>query len=131
MTGFAVTDMYSPGYMSKPQMILAGNDLPDHYPGRGLSEITDEVRAAEFADYGPDGDMPSALLAWRLRESAHRVLYTVLHSRGMDGITPDSVVVPLTPWWETLFTVLNAFFALWTVLSGIWLVLDIAGTRKS
>ena len=125
MSGFAVTDMYNAVYMSKPHMVLAGNDIPDHYPGRGLSEITDERMAAEYADYGPDGLTPSATLAWRMRESAHRVLYTVLHSRGMDGITPGSTVVPLTPWWETLLNVLLAVFALCTVLSGIWLLADI------
>ena len=33
MTGFAVTDMYEGDYMSKPHEALAGNDIPDNFPG--------------------------------------------------------------------------------------------------
>ena len=130
MTGFAVTDMYNVTYMSKPHMILAGNDIPDHSPGRGAQEITDEVLAKELAPYGPMGSDPSALLAWHMRESAHRVLYTTLHSRAMDGIDADSLVLMLTPWWVTLLNTVRIILAVLAAASGIWLLADIIKNRR-
>ena len=35
-----------------------------------------------------------------MRESTKRVMYTVLHSRGMDGISEYTKVVAVTPWWQ-------------------------------
>ncbi|MBO7364640.1 MAG: beta-glucosidase, partial [Lachnospiraceae bacterium] len=117
-------------YMSKPHMILAGNDIPDHSPGRGAQEITDEVLARELAPYGPMGSDPSALLAWHMRESAHRVLYTTLHSRAMDGIDADSLVLMLTPWWVTLLNTVRIILAVLAAASGIWLLADIIKNRR-
>lgn len=108
MSGFAVTDMYDGIYMSKPHEVLAGNDLPDNYPGvtgTGTSADTDaDGLGAEFAAYGPNGSRPIAQLAQAMRTSAHRVLYTVLHSRGMDGISADVRIESVTPWWQTLLS---------------------------
>ncbi|MGI6238483.1 MAG: glycoside hydrolase family 3 C-terminal domain-containing protein [Christensenellales bacterium] len=129
MSGFAVTDMYDNIYMSKPHEVLAGNDLPDNYPGTtgvGVSSDTDaEGLGAEFADYGPNGSKPNAQIAQAMRTSAHRVLYTVLHSRGMDGLSADTQIVSVTPWWSTaLMTGIYAFAAL-SALGTVIMVLDI------
>ena len=58
----------------------------------------------EFAAYGPDGATPNAQIAQAMRESSHRILYTVLHSRGMDGIGANTRIVTVTPWWQTALT---------------------------
>lgn len=134
MSGFAVTDMYDSAYMSKPHEVLAGNDIPDNYPGvtgtateGGASE---DALGNEFAAYGPNGSTPSAQIAQALRTSSHRVLYTVLHSRGMDGISANTEIVAVTPWWQTTLNVAQIALAALSVLAAAVMVLDIIGRRK-
>ena len=126
MTGFAVTDMYDGSYMSKPHEVLAGNDIPDNYPGvtgtggtGGASDL-----GFEFADYGPGASKENAPIARAMRESAHRILYTVVHSRGMDGISQDTVIVHVTPWWSTALMAAKIIFAILTLAGAALLILD-------
>ena len=72
--------------MVKVHEVLAGNDIPDNLVGEDIKE---------FAAYESN-----PVVVNRLRESSKRVLYTVLHSRGMDGISNNSIVVPVTAWWQ-------------------------------
>lgn len=76
LSGFVVTDMYDASYMVMVHAIVAGNDIPDGE----LLPAGDSLRV-----YGEDGETPNAAVVQAMRESAQRVLYTVLHSRGMDG----------------------------------------------
>ena len=91
MSGFAVTDMYDTGYMVKVHEVLAGNDIPDNLVGEDISE---------FKNYENN-----PVVVNRLRESSKRVLYTVLHSRGMDGIDANSEVVSVTSWWQWILII--------------------------
>ena len=89
MKGFAVSDMYDASYMVPVHEIVAGNDIPDG-----------ELELASLTPYGPKGATPNAAVAQAMRESTKRVMYTVLHSRGMDGISEYTKVVAVTPWWQ-------------------------------
>ena len=133
MTGFAVTDMYEGDYMSKPHEVLAGNDIPDNFPGTTgtvtTGASTDNL-GFEFADYGPDGATPNAQVARAMRESSHRILYTVLHSRGMDGIGSNTRIVSVTPWWQTALNAAQIVLALLSVLSVALLVADMIPRKK-
>lgn len=133
MTGFAVTDMYEGDYMSKPHEVLAGNDIPDNFPGTTgtvtTGASTDNL-GFEFADYGPNGATPNAQVARALRESSHRVLYTVLHSRGMDGIGSNTRIVSVTPFWQTALTGAQIAFALLSVVSVVLLAADMIPRKK-
>ena len=135
MTGFAVTDMYEGDYMSKPHEVLAGNDIPDNYPGTTGTVVSGGGDGAllgfEFADYGPNGSTPNAPLARALRESSHRILYTVLHSRGMDGIDSNTKIVSVTPWWQTALLVTQIVFAVLSVASVVLLVMDMLPRKKT
>ena len=133
MTGFAVTDMYEGDYMSKPHEVLAGNDIPDNFPGTtgtGVTGGTTGDLGFEFAAYGPDGATPNAQIAQAMRESCHRILYTVLHSRGMDGISADTRIVAVTPWWQMALNVTQIVLAVLSVLAVVLLVLDMAPRKK-
>lgn len=112
MSGFAVTDMYEGDYMSKPHEVLAGNDIPDNYPGNsGTGVLSGGTNLGfEFEAYGPDGGTPNAQIAQAMRESAHRILYTVLHSRGMDGIDLNTHILEITPWWQVTLISLEIVF---------------------
>ncbi len=131
MTGFVVSDMFDGSYMSKVHEVLAGNDIPDNYPGTSgtVTEGASSDLGAEFAAYGPNGSQPIAQVGQALRETSHRILYTVVNSRGMDGIGEDVKIVSVTPWWSTALTVCLYVFAVLTALSAIWLILDIAGVK--
>lgn len=129
MTGFAVTDMYDASYMSKPHEVLAGNDIPDNYPGVSGTKVEGAATdlGFEFAKYAPEASEENAPLARAMRESAHRTLYTVVHSRGMDGISADTKIVQVTPWWSTALTTAQYVLLALSILGIVLLILDIAG----
>lgn len=131
MTGFVVTDMYDGSYMSKPHEVLAGNDIPDNYPGTSGTVTTNGATdlGFEFAAYAPGAEKENAQIAQAMRESAHRILYTVLHSRGMDGIGADTKVILVKPWWQTALTTAQIILLLLSILGAASLVLDIAGIK--
>jgi beta-glucosidase len=121
MSGFAVTDMYDDTYMVKVNEVLAGNDIPDNYVGDDVSQ---------FAAYGPNGSTPNKLVAQALRLSSKRVLYTVLHSRGMDGISRNSKIVTVTPWWQMTLNIATYTLGALTLLALVLLVLDMVKGKK-
>lgn len=46
---------------------------------------------------------PTVVLA--IREACHRVLYTQLHSVAMNGVKATTMLIPITPWWQTTIQV--------------------------
>lgn len=127
MTGFAVTDMYEGDYMSKPHEVLAGNDIPDNFPGTtgtGANTSSGDNLGFEFADYGPEGSKPNAQVARALRESSHRILYTVVQSRGMDGISPNTKIVSVTPWWQMALNIAQISLGILSAAAVVLLILD-------
>ncbi len=131
MSGFVVTDMFDGSYMSKVHEVLAGNDIPDNYPGTSgtvtIGGATD--LGYEFADYAPGAVKENAQVAQAMRETAHRILFTVLHSRGMDGISAGTMVVSVTPWWKTALIITQVILALLSILGAATLIMDIAGVK--
>jgi beta-glucosidase len=119
MDGFAVSDMYDSSYMVPVHEIVAGNDIPDG-----------ELDASTLAPFAPGAAKANAAVAQAMRASAKRVLYTVVHSRGMDGISQYTKVVSLTPWWQTALNVAQWSLLGLTALALILLVMDIAGVGK-
>lgn len=119
MNGFAVSDMYDSSYMVPVHEIVAGNDIPDG-----------ELDLASLSAYGPKGAKANAAVAQAMRASSKRVMYTVLHSRGMDGISPYTKVVSVTPWWQTTLNVAQWSLLGLSVLACLLLVLDIAKEKK-
>ena len=62
-------------------------------------------------------------VAWAMREAMHRILYTVVHSNAMNGVSADLVIEVVTPWWQTAVLAaqiatgaLCLAFLAWTVL---------------
>ena len=119
MDGFAVSDMYDSSYMVPVNEIVAGNDIPDG-----------ELDLASLSAYGPKGATPNAAVAHAMRDASKRVLYTVLHSRGMDGISANTKVVSVTPWWQLTLNIAQWALLALTVLAAVLLILDIAKEKK-
>ena len=102
MTGFVVTDcIQTYEYTRMPGAILNGNDLPDK--DYTMNSPYDAYRTG----YGE--------FAWAMRESVHRILFTVVQSCAMNGISSSTKVVTLTPSWQIL---LNGFVAGAAILLG-------------
>jgi beta-glucosidase len=119
--------------MSKPHEVLAGNDIPDNFPGTTGTNTTGASTTNlgfEFADYGPNGATPNAQVARALRTSSHRILYTVLHSRGMDGIDANVRIVAVTPWWQMALNGFQIVCAILSVASVALLVMDMLPKKK-
>ena len=93
MKGIAVTDYWSScaAIVTIQSTLYSGEDLPDGNIGE------DELNAF-VAAYGPGKGYGQ--LAQNMRESAHRILYTVVHSNAMNGDAPGSIYIPITPTWQ-------------------------------
>ncbi len=118
MKGFAVSDMYDASYMVPVHEIVAGNDIPDG-----------ELELASLTPYGPKGAKPNAAVAQAMRESTKRVMYTVLHSRGMDGISEYTKVVAVTPWWQMALDISQWALLGLSVIALVLLLLDGKGKK--
>lgn len=92
MTGHVVTDTLGAHNGNYSQSILYGTDLPD-----GTSSAKD----FDFARPDENGNGEYSEYAWAMREAAHRILYTVVHSNAMNGYNVGTRVIHLTPWWQT------------------------------
>ncbi len=121
MSGFAVSDMYDYSYMVGANEIAAGNDIPD---GELLTN------GYSLKPYAKGGAAENAAVVQAMRESSKRVLYTVLHSRGMDGISSNMKVVSVTPWWQATLNYAEYTLMALTALAAVLLILDIAGIGK-
>ena len=100
--------------------IVAGNDIPDG-----------ELELASLSAYGPKGSNPNPAVAQAMRESTKRVMHTVLHSRGMDGISEYTKVITITPWWQLALNIAQWTLLALSVFALALLLLDIYGPKKT
>ncbi len=112
MTGIAVSDYTRDVDGNNLKALLAGSDLPDGT----INDLFDNISGTD--GYGE--------LATAMRESAHRICYTVVHSNAMNGITANTRIIVLTPAWMTAMNALLITFTILFVLSTTALVLWIA-----
>ena len=81
MRGYCVTDSYM-GYMNVASCVLAGNDLP----------LSQDTRIYNY-------EKGYSKVAWAMRDAVHNVLYSVVNSNIMNGITSDVRIVSFEPEW--------------------------------
>lgn len=127
MTSYAISDYNSSRrYMSPIQGVLYGNDLPDGNTGSWSGGNDYDGNSAQFEDYATG----YGKLAWAMRDCVKNVLYTVVNSNAMNGITGDSSFTTITPLWEKLVPVVTrVLFTLvvWsTVMFGAIYIYDCA-----
>ena len=83
LNGIIISDFWNK-YMSVENGLLNGSNLPD-------GTTSADALKQYSKDYGE--------LAWAMRESVHRVLYTVCRSNQMNYIAPGMKIIPVTPTW--------------------------------
>lgn len=103
MKGLAITDFYVStyldDYMTLPYAITQGQDLPD---GDALGVGNDMLSAMSGGvPFLNEYDEGYGELAWAMREAAHHILYTVVQSNAMNGISAGTRVIKVTPVWQT------------------------------
>ena len=93
--GYTITDNALEPYMCGRSIAL-GTDKLMLLPG---NERTGELnKEALLAD--------STLFA-AVRQACHRILYVYVNSKAMNGISADTQIVPVTPWWKTALVNVN------------------------
>ena len=115
MTGQAVTDTLGAHNGNFMQAILYGQDFPDG---------TTAASNFDFAKPDADGNTQYLDFVTAMRESAHRILYTVVHSNAMNNYSSGTRIIKLTPWWKTAVisaqittgVLLGASVVLWGVM---------------
>lgn len=125
MRGFAVSDYNSSRpYMSPIQGVLNGNDLPDGNPAGARSGYDYDGNDIRFTNYRTG----YGKLAWAMRDSLKSVLYTVVNSNAMNGISGDTSFKTIIPTWEKVLPVVSrvttTVFVWATVLFGLLYIYD-------
>lgn len=97
MSGHVVTDSYGCYNGSYVRGVLYVNDIPD-------GTLNEEKKSFAYVNDGKHADM-----AWAMRDAAHRVLYTVVQSNAMNGITNGTRIITFLPSW--VYTVKGCMIA--------------------
>ncbi|MCH5350514.1 MAG: glycoside hydrolase family 3 C-terminal domain-containing protein [Clostridiales bacterium] len=98
MQGYCVTDSYM-GYMEIGSCILAGNDLP----------LAQDSRISNY-------EKGYSAVAWAMREAAHNILYSVVNSSAMNGITSNVRLISFEPEWKYNLNVAMPIVAVFAAL---------------
>lgn len=121
MTGIAVTDMWygsaSP-YMNLPALVVAGGNL------------VDGIMKAEHLDACRPGT-GHADVAWGMREAVHRILYTVVHSNLMNGVSAHTEIRQITPWWQTAILAVQIGLGVLCLASLAWVIVKAKKAKKA
>lgn len=106
MKGFAITDYMQEGQnVNMPVAHLYGIALPDR--DYSIYNNYDQYKTGH-------GE-----LAWAMRENVHHVLYTVVHSAAMNGMTANTRIITIKPDWQyilNMFTWLSVTLLIASVL---------------
>lgn len=89
---------------AKAEGLVAGNDM---WMSNGSKTQFDDSK-----------DNATVMLA--LRQACHRILYTQLHSAAMNGVSVNTRIIPITPWWEQVLVSATAVVG---VLAGVSVVM--------
>ncbi len=136
MKGIIVTDMYTdmtgyrtiaPYYQMTYGIYYGGADLPD-----GNNIQTPDKEEGMFNQYKPDtqGEGSYSRMAWRIRESAKRVLYASVHSNAMNGLSSGTTIHQVLASWQIALIAVNIILAVALVASIAWTILTYTRYRK-
>ena len=66
----------------------------------------------------------NATVMLALREACHRILYTQLHSAAMNGVSINTKIITITPWWEILLITLTSLVGVMLSASAVMCALS-------
>lgn len=110
MRGMSITDYSgSSQYMDLCDALIAGTDIWDS------PDAT--IHTTNAYNYEDD-----AYIVTQMREAMHNILYTVVNSNAMNGLSEADRLESVTPWWQTALYAAIGVFAVLTVVSIVMLV---------
>ena len=114
--GFVISDCPWQAYMGTVDGLFGGNDCI-------LYASVDRTQYAKAKE--------NATIALKIRESTKRILYVVVNSHAMNGISSATMIVPITSWWwsNTLIGLQIGVSAI-TLISIIMLIVSIIVQNK-
>ncbi len=99
--GLVISDWDHDGSaMSKIDGVLAGTDTFD-----GNKTATELVKYKD-----------NAAVCQAMRTSVRRIIYNVIHTNAMNGMTSKTMMIPVTPWWQVALIVIQVTFGVITAL---------------
>ncbi len=119
MKGFGLTDFSGNAMFAQHGIVMKTYDVAWGLLAGTNSWDSSAVQWTEDLNnlYKNDPDVVQAM-----RESTHRILYTVANSNAMNGLSSTQEVVTVTPWWQTALYVLCGAMGAMTVVSAIMAV---------
>lgn len=146
---FSITDTLggstdkASGYMEGPESLLAGtafmdSNVSDGFCGPYTSPLTGPLAGTDYetsdailyGTVGPEIIEKDDLLAYGCRVAAKKTLYQFINSAAMNGITADSVVVQITPWWQPALIAVDVALGLAAAACFVMLLLSISKSKK-
>lgn len=106
MMGFGVSDYWQAGYMDLVGGIMGGCALPD---GDTAANASASALNKYKTGYGA--------VAWAMREETHRILYVVVNSNAMNGISASTQFINVTPPWLVVLGAVRTSIIVLTALS--------------
>lgn len=136
MKGIIVTDMYTdmtgyrtiaPYFQMTYGIYYGGCDLPD-----GNNIQTPDKEDGMFLQYGPDasGNGDYSRMAWKIRESAQRILYACVHSNAMNGLSSGTQFRQIMTNWQVALIAVNAVLGVGLAATIIWTIVSYRKNAK-
>lgn len=123
--GLITTDMVSnSNYQTAKESIMAGTDWM-------LQNGSEDKDGGKWYYMQEKYILQDAAMTRRIRESFHHVLYAIANTNIFNGMSKNSEVIRVYPWWEITLIVSESLFGLLTI--GTFtasLLLDISKQRK-
>lgn len=128
MDGFAITDFSGNSLFASYGIFLKSFDV-----AHGLLAGTDtwDSSAAQWTDDLNNLYKDDPTIVTAMRNATHRILYTVANSHAMNGISTETRIVEVTPWWKTAIYALDVVLALLTIGSAFMLIRRILNRKKA
>jgi beta-glucosidase len=126
MTGFALTD-FSGNSMLPDTMALQSFDAAyGVLNGTDCWDSSKDTWTNELLNmYADDPDIVAAA-----RESTHRILYTVANSAAMNGLSSDTKIVQVTPWWQIAIYAVDVVLVILLILCIVQLIINIKRKKE-
>ena len=111
LQGMILTDFSgSSEYMDLVDGLIAGSDIWD--------SPMSQIHTTKAANYEND-----AYIVQQMKDSLHRILYTVVNSNAMNGWSSGDTLQIVTPWWQIAIYAAIAVFVVLTILCAWRMVL--------
>lgn len=117
--GYTITDNALEPYMCGRSIAL-GTDKLMLLPG---NERSDELNK--------DALLADSTLFGAVRQACHRILYVYVNSKAMNGISANTEIVPITPWWKTALININVILGALVALGVVGCIATYDNKSKS